>query len=184
MATLTATISSSIGRYFRERIVRDLKRSYDQTQKVVFVEFDKIDAFTMNKLRNNLSDKQARMVVTKNTLISKVLKDTGSSVDLKDCKGNTALIFLAGDLIESCKILVDFSKEKEAFKIKGAVIDGQLLAEAKIKELSALPSQQVLRGMCVNVLSSTLGSCVGVLNNILVQFVLAIQAIHDKKQKS
>lgn len=184
MATLTATISSSIGRYFRERIVRDLKKSYDQTQKVVFVEFDKIDAFTMNKLRNNLSEKQARLVVTKNTLISKVIQETGSEIDLKDCKGNTAMVFFAGDLVESCKVLVDFTKEKEAFKIKGGVIDGQLIAEAKIKELSALPSQQVLRGMCVNALASTLGGCVGVLNNILVQFVLTIQAIHDKKQKS
>jgi len=181
---METTTTNNIGKYFRERIVQDIRKSYDSSKKVVFVEIEKLDAFSLNQLRNNLRDKKARIVVSKNTLIKKAF-GSGAAValDEKYVKGSTGIIFMDGDPVDACKMLVDFAKDKESFKIKGGILEEQNLDESKLKALAKLPSQVVLRGMCVNVLASALGNCVGVLNNILVQFVLVINAIHEKKEK-
>lgn len=176
--------AGSVGKYFREQMVGDIRTYYEEARQVIFVELQKLDAFSVNRLRNDLREKHARIFVSKNTLIRKALGDLkGFSFDASYVRGSTGMVFLSGDPVEACKLLADFAKGKESFKIKGGVLDERPVDEKAIKEVAKLPSREVLRGMCVNALAAVLSNCVGVLNNILVQPLLVLQAIREKKEK-
>lgn len=177
--------AGSVGKYFRKQMVGDIRKYYEEARQVIFVEFEKLDAFSVNLLRNDLREKHARIFVSKNTLIRKALGELkGLSLDEQYVRGSTGMVFLAGDPVEACKLLADFAREKESFKIKGGILDERPVDEKAVKAVAKMPSREVLRGMCVNALAATVGNCVSVLNNILVQMVLVVKAVQEKKEKA
>ncbi len=177
--------TTSVGKYFRGKMVDEIRKHYDDTRQVIFVELEKLDAFSVNVLRNDLREKQARIFVSKNTLIRRALGELkGIPLDRQYVKGSTGLVFLQGDPIAVCKLLMDFAKEKESFKIKGGILDERAVDEKTVKDLAKMPSREILRSMCVNALAVALAGGIGVLHSMLHQLVLVMNAIREKKEKA
>ena len=83
--------------------------------------------------------------------------------------------------IAESKDLVNFAKTHDKFKIKGAVIDGKLVAEEKIKYMASLPSKEVLLAQVVGGIKAPITGFVMVLGGVIRKFVYVIDAVKNKK---
>jgi large subunit ribosomal protein L10 len=65
--------------------------------------------------------------------------------------------FSFGDPARLAKLLVDYAKDREPFKLRGAVVEGQALGVAEIGHLATLPSLDQLRGKLIGLLQAPAG---------------------------
>jgi large subunit ribosomal protein L10 len=173
-----------IGLLTREKIVEELKEKVANTDGLFFISFNKVKAFPLNVLRNNLKDSQASIFVTKNSLFKKALSELGwEGIDeLVDTE--TGIVFVGDeDVVKPCKILVEFAKESETLQIKGGVINDKKVTSKEVVALAKLPSKEVLLGMAVSAIASPLSGFVNSLNQIILKFVWTISEVKEAKEK-
>ena len=84
--------------------------------------------------------------------------------------GPTAIAFGKDDAVAPAKILNDFAKKNDALKVKGGVVEGQVVVDAdQIKALAELPSREGLLSMLLSVLQAPVRN-----------FALAVKAVARK----
>lgn len=173
-----------VGLLTREKIVEELKERLDNSQACFFISFKQVNAFRLNEIRNSLGQVQTSVFVARNSLVKRALNDAG----LSDLDGlieeETGVAFVQdSDVVNSCKILVDFTKENENLKIRGAYLGDKKLSAGDVVTLSKLPSREVLLGMAVSTMAAPLKGFMSALNQVILKFVWAIKEIKNKKEK-
>ena len=92
--------------------------------------------------------------MAKNTLLRRATADSGAAAIAHCFEGPTAVAFSFGDPVGLAKVLVDYAKENERFKLKGGFMDGQPLGPAEIATVATLPSLEELRGRLAGLLQA------------------------------
>lgn len=171
-----------IGALTRERIVEDLKNQIKGAHGYFFVNFNKVNAFGMNTLRNDLRDCGGRISVAKNSLFKRALSDLKLDDFAELLKAETGVVYVRdGDIVKACKTLSEFAKETEVLEIKGGFVDDKKLTKSEVKVLANLPSREVLLGMAVSTLAAPLSGFLNCLNQVILKFVWVIKEIEKKK---
>lgn len=145
-----------------------------QAKAVVFADYKGMGMTQLSDLRNKLRDVQGEFSVTKNTLLKKALPET-------DMEGPTATLFAYDDEISPIKILVKAFKDLGVGKVKQGFLGEMTLDEAKIIQLSNLPTKDELRGKTVGVLVAPLQGMVSVLQGNLRNLVYALSEIQKQR---
>ncbi len=173
-----------IGLVIREKITRDLKDKLGETEGCFFIGFNKLDAFSFNRLRNDLKDAGAQVFITKNSIYERSFNALGWK-DFQDLiQDETGMVLVYDkDVVKSCKILAEFKKESEALNIKGAIVNEKKISAQDIDSMAKLPSKEVLLGMAVSGLASPLSGMVNSLNQIILKFVWALEEVKKTKDK-
>ena len=174
-----------IGLLTREKIVENLKDKISGTQGCFFISFNKVNAFSLNILRNSLRDVQAQIFVAKNSLFKKALTELGwkDFDNLLDAETGIVCSFDKDVVVGTCKTLVDFAKESETLALKGGVINDRQITLDDINKLAKLPSKNVLLGMVVSGFAAPISGFVNTLNQIILKFVWTIEEIKKTKDK-
>jgi large subunit ribosomal protein L10 len=160
-----------------------VRQNIQNAQGYFFINFNKVKADALGRLRNNLSDCNTKVFVTKNSLFKIAIADKikGSSSELL-C-GETAIVFIYDkDIVKACKTLVDFSKENEVLQLKGGFLGEQPLTSEELITLAKLPPKEMLMGMVVNGFAAPVTGFLCVLNQVILKFVWVIEEI--KKQRT
>ena len=92
--------------------------------------------------------------VVKNTLLRRAVEDTAVAPAAEYFRGPTVIALSFGDPIGLAKILVDFAKDLEVFKLKGGVLAGRALDTREIAELSTLPPLDEIRAKLVGLIQA------------------------------
>ncbi|MFH1518998.1 MAG: 50S ribosomal protein L10 [Candidatus Omnitrophota bacterium] len=173
-----------IGLLTRERIVEGLKQGIKDTESYFFISFNKLGAFPLNQLRNNLRDSGARILVAKNSLFERALKDLGWEDIGSLLKAETGIVVIKDhDLVKACKILVDFAKESEVMQLKGGVIKERRISPKEINTLAKLPSREVLISQVVSSFAAPLSGFLNTLNQVILKFVWVVEEIKKVKER-
>jgi len=114
--------------------------------------------------------------VTKNTLLRRAAEGSEVAHISAHFKGPTAVAISYGDPVGLAKILVDYAKENEIFKLRGAVLDGRPLGQAEIATLATLPSLEALRGKLLGLLQAPAGQLARLLAAPGAQLARVIEA--------
>jgi large subunit ribosomal protein L10 len=171
-----------IGQLYRHNIVDLFVEEAKQTDILFFVDFQGLDANSLNDLRLALRDSGARLLVGKNSLMQKAFEQ--ASKDVASFLGaQTAVVYSSDQVVGVVKILVNFSKDKEQFSIKGGIIKDKLLGSKELEIISQLPPKDVLLGMLVNCMVQPLSAFVNSLNQIILKFLWAIEEVKKQKEK-
>jgi large subunit ribosomal protein L10 len=171
------------GILIREKIVEEVQRKAHNMEACYFVSFNKLNALAFSMLRNSLKKTKANIFVTKNSLFKRAFENLGYK-DLKELlEAETGVVFVYDeDIVKACKIIFEFSRDNENFKLKGGFLGKEKISVADLNALARLPSREVLLGMAVGSMAAPLKSFVIVLNQIILRFVWAIQEIKNKKE--
>ncbi len=138
--------------FINELSLSDLKSLVKADPSLIIVDPSKLKSEDTLKLRRNLAAAGAKMRIAKVSLIKRAVPESAA----KMVEGKTPIgLVSAKDMLAAAKILADVEKE-DKLAVRGGFMDGQLLAAADVKKLASMPSQQVLRGMLVNVLAAPL----------------------------
>ena len=85
----------------------------------------------------------------------------------------TALIIGTEDYLEPSKIIYNFSKNNDFYKIKGGIIDGKVMAAEEIITLAKLPSRQEL-----------MAKLAGALLGNITKLAVALDAVRVQKENA
>ena len=154
----------------KQAIVAALTERIKNASAGVFVDYRGINVAQDTELRTELRKNDVEYSVIKNTLTRFALDDCGLKEIDPILNGTTSLATSTGDPIAPFRIISDYSKKlNDVFNIKAAFMDGKVLSEQEIAEISALPSKEALYSQVFGTLLAPITSLAVVLNQILEQ---------------
>lgn len=128
----------------KEDLARALNEQFSGAHAAFVVSYQGTKCEEMKTLRKKLRPAGATMSVIKNTITRRAVQ--GTTAEKLDALfvGPTAVIWAKDDPVTPAKVLSDFQKESETFKLKGGVVDGALVKPSDIEALAKLPSREEL----------------------------------------
>ncbi|MCQ2405602.1 MAG: 50S ribosomal protein L10 [Oscillospiraceae bacterium] len=154
----------------KQAIVAALTERIKNASSGVFVDYKGINVAQDNELRNELRDNGVEYSVVKNTLTRFAVKDCGLEALDPVLNGTTSLATSAGDPIAPFRVITGYAKKLDGiFTIKAAFMDGKILSEQEVAEISALPSKDALYSQVFGTLLAPITSLAVVLNQICEQ---------------
>jgi len=163
--------------------VEALRAKVASANSLIAVDFRGMTVDHANALRSKLREASGKHVeyrVTKNTLLKIATRGTPHEPIAKHLEGPTAIAIAFEEPSAMAKVLVAYAKENEKFRIKGGVIDGELVDLAAIGIIAQLPSKLELRGMLAGTLQSPLRNLAGTLQSLLGHLRNALEQRQQK----
>ena len=153
----------------KQAIVAALTERIKNASAGVFVDYKGINVAQDTEMRTELRKNDVEYSVIKNTLTRFALNECGLNELDPILNGTTSLATSTGDPIAPFRILTDYAKKVEGdkFVIKAAFMDGQILSQSEIAEISALPSKDALYSQVFGTLLAPITSLAVVLNQIV-----------------
>ena len=170
-----------LGSFFRKQIVDRLKKDIAKADSLFVVQHSKLSSPKMTALRASLKSGKSRLLVTKNSLIKRSLKEANVDGLEPFLEGPSALVIGYDDVAAVSKTLVKFSKENESLVLKGGLFKGSILSKKDIETIANLPSRQNLIAQVVAVLQSPLAGLVWTLKGPLNKLAVVLNQIKEQK---
>jgi large subunit ribosomal protein L10 len=167
----------------KKKILQELKEKIEKQKIIIFVDFTGLKVGDFFELRKRIKSIGDEIKVVKKTLANLAFKEKKIGVDVKELKGEIALIFGFKDEILPAKTVYEFSKENQNLKILGGIFEKEFLEADKIIELSKLPSKEELLANLLSSISAPISNLVNIFRAIPQNFVFVLNQIQLKVQK-
>ena len=105
-------------------------------------------------------------------MASRAANDLGYGQLEEALTGPNAIAFGHEDAVAPARVLVEKKKKHKALVVKGGIVEGKVVSEETVKELSALPNREGMYSMLLSCLTSPVRS-----------FACAVKAIADKEEE-
>lgn len=165
----------------KKAIVKELSKKLKSSCAGVIVSYQGINVADDTKLRKDLRESGVEYMVAKNTL----LKRAATSADIEGLdpvlEGSTAIALSENDYVAASKILCEFAKDHDFFKIKSGFVDGSVIDSKEVSNLAKLPSREVLIAQALGGLNAPIAGFATVLGGTLKGLVVALNAIAQKQ---
>ena len=157
----------------KEEEVSKLAEKLKEAKVILLTDYRGINVADVTKLRTELRNTNSDYKVIKNNIIRRALNANGEN-GLDDLlEGPTALIIGTEDYLEPSKIIYNFSKNNDFYKIKGGIIDGKVMTAEEIITLAKLPSRQEL-----------MAKLAGALLGNITKLAVALDAVKAQKEQA
>jgi large subunit ribosomal protein L10 len=161
--------------------IAEAKEIFAGATSVTVSHYSKLTVEEINELRSKLRKAKVVHKVIKNTLAIKAAKESNLEALVKFLEGPTVLTVAKGDISAPAKVLVDFAKDHENFKIRGGVVEGKEASVEDFKAIANLPSREVLLAKLAGSLNSPITGLVRVLSGPQTGLVRVLNGIAQKK---
>ncbi len=153
----------------KQEEVSKLAEKLKEAKVILLTDYRGINVEDVTKLRAELRGVNTEYKVIKNNIIKRALDANGEN-GLDDLlEGPTALIIGTEDYLEPSKIIYNFSKNNDFYKIKGGIIDGKVMTAEEIITLAKLPSRQELIAKLAGALLGNITKLAVALDQVKVQ---------------
>ncbi|MBE5805926.1 MAG: 50S ribosomal protein L10 [Clostridiales bacterium] len=157
----------------KEQEVKELAEKFKTAKVILLTDYRGITVSDDTKLRNDVRSANAEYKIIKNNIIKRALNVNGESGLDSLLEGPTAVIMGNEDYLEPAKVIYNFTKNNDFYKIKGGIIDGKVMTAEEIITLAKLPSRETL-------LSMLAGSLLGTIS----KFAVALEQVRLKKEET
>ena len=130
----------------KESIVKGLKGDFDKAKAVFLTNIIGISSNDSVEIRKNVREANGKVIIARNTLLSRAGAGTPAEGMLKDLKGPHAVAVAYDDAAAVAKCLKNASKDHEIVEFKAGILDGTELSIADLKQLADLPSRDEMLG--------------------------------------
>ena len=128
----------------KSMVMDELRRRLDGASDLLVVDVSRMDAFSANKMRLSLREKQIHMLTVRNSLARRVLDPAGAAALEPVLEGPSTLVWGGQDVVALSKEIAAWADKIEHFNIKGGVVEGGGLDSEGVKRLSKSPSREEL----------------------------------------
>jgi large subunit ribosomal protein L10 len=161
--------------------LKELSEKIKTAQSFVIADYRGINVEEVTGLRNELRKAGVEYKVIKNTLTRFAAKENGLEELIPHLEGPTAIAISYEDAVAPAKILSEYVKKNENFKLKVGYVDGKVISVAEIEQLAKIPSKEVLVAKVLGGLQSPMYGLVNVLNANIRGLVIALNAVAQKQ---
>ena len=153
----------------KHEVVEQLTAEFTKDTNIFVCDYKGSKTKDLEALRNAVREAEGKVQVVKNNLAKIALANNGIEVSYEENN-----IFIWGeDQITLAKIIVNYAKEhKDAFKVKSAVIEGEIKDADYVVEVSKLPTKDELLGMVAYMMKAP-----------LTKMAFGLQNLIEKKQE-
>ena len=153
----------------KEEEVNKLAEKLKDAKVILLTDYRGINVADVTKLRAELRAVKGEYKVIKNNIIKRALDANGES-GLDDLlEGPTAIVIGTEDYLEPSKVIYNFSKNNEFYKIKGGIIEGKVMTAEEIITLAKLPSRETLLSMLAGALLGNISKLAVALDQVKAQ---------------
>ena len=128
----------------KKKEVEELAEKFKKAKLVLLTDYKGISVEDVTKLRASLRTTDTEYKVIKNNIIKRALDANGESALDSALEGPVALVMSKEDYLEPSKIIYNFTKDHDFYKIKGGIVEGKVMTAEEIITLAKLPSRQEL----------------------------------------
>lgn len=164
----------------KEQLLEDLKVLFQDSSASIASDYSRLSTPEITELRKTMQEKGIRLIVTKNTIARKAIKELNLEID--DTILDKPVIFAFGiDEVETAKSLAAFAKAHDKLDILGGIVQGEAVDKSKVTILALLPDRGELEAKLVGILASPISGLVNVLNGNIRGLVNVLGQIRDNK---
>ena len=149
--------------------VKALAEEMKNAKLILLTEYRGINVENDTTLRSDLRKVNAKYTVIKNNITRRALEECGITGLEDSLEGPTAVVLSNEDYLEPSKVIYNFSKNNEYYKIKGGVIEGKVMTAEEIITLAKLPSRETLLSMLAGALLGNISKIAVALNEVKKQ---------------
>ena len=149
--------------------VSELASKMKEAKLILLAEYRGINVADVTEMRSKLRKVNAQYSVLKNNITRRALAECKIEGLEEQLVGPVAVVMSNEDYLEPSKIIYEFSKENDFYKIKGGVIDGKVVSAEEIITLAKLPSRQTLIAQLAGALLGNISKLAVVLDQVQKQ---------------
>jgi len=168
----------------RSEEIATLKSMFESVQGGVLTDYRGLNVEQISDLRRRFRERGVSYKVVKNTLTRIAVGQTTYKDLTEMISGPIGIAFTDGDPIVPAQVAVEFSKEYDSLEVKGGFMEGQVLSEAEIREISKLSGVKELKAQFLATLNGPAQKILGVLNAAPQKFLGVLMARADQMETS
>ena len=149
--------------------VSKLAQKMKESTLILLTDYRGINVDEVTSLRNDLRNTKAEYKVIKNNITKRALAECGIEGLEDKLEGPTAVIMSTEDYLEPAKVIYNFTKDHDFYKIKGGVIEGKVMTAEEIVTLAKLPSREQLLSMLAGALLGNISKLAVALDQVKIQ---------------
>ena len=149
--------------------VSALAAKMKEAKLILLTEYRGINVTDDTTLRKDLRNANATYSVIKNNITRRALSEAGIEGLEDKLEGPVAVVMSSEDYLEPSKVIYNFTKENEYYKIKGGVIDGKVMTSEEIITLAKLPSRETLLSMLAGALLGNISKVAVALDQVRIK---------------
>jgi len=172
---------SGFSRVSKDLIIKELEKEFKDKPCFFVAQHGFLPATALDTLRARLRKTNTRYFVAKKSLGKIAMERANIQAIPGKLEGSCGFAFAGGDPVAPSKVLVEFAKENENFKIQNGFMNGQVMLVDQIKVLASLPSREILLAKVAGGMIAPISNFVGVLSGTLRKMVTVLDAIAKKK---
>ena len=150
----------------KQPIVQEISEAINGAASVVVVDYRGLTVAQDTELRKQLRAAGITYKVYKNTLVSRAVEGTEFESLREVLEGPSAFAISAEDATAPARVLAEFAKKAPKLEIKAGVVEGAYYDANGMKEISSIPSRDVLLGRLFGSMQSPIANLARVLNQI------------------
>lgn len=156
----------------KQQAVDEIVVKLRESSSTVIADYRGLNVAQVTELRKELREAGIEFQVLKNSLLRRATEKAELNGLDEVLTGPTAIAFSGEDAVAPAKILNTFAKKNDALKLKGGIVEGQVVSVEEIKALADLPSREGLLSMLLSVLQAPMRN-----------FALAVKAVGEKQEQ-
>jgi len=164
----------------KDELVAQYTEWLKRSQAVFLVEYTGLSMKQIDDLRSKAREIGGEFHIIKNTLSKVAFQSAGLTPQEKFLEGSTAMAFAFQDVPGMAKIMLEFSKNLEFFKIKGGFLEKSPVNADGVKALAELPPLPVMRAQLLGVMMAPASKLVRVLAEPARQLAYVLKAYSEK----
>ena len=149
--------------------IAELKEKFEKSKLVILTDYRGINVEDITKIRADLRKANCEYKVAKNTTLKFAAKEANLEGITDVLEGPTAITFSYEDYVEPAKVLYNYAKTSEFYKIKGGIMDGKVIEADEIIKLAKLPSREMLLTQLATALLANIRNVAVVLDQVREQ---------------
>lgn len=149
--------------------IAELKEKFEKSKLVILTDYRGINVEDITKIRADLRKANCEYKVAKNTTLKFAAKEANLEGITELLEGPTAITFSYEDYVEPAKVLYDYAKNSEFYKIKGGIMDGKVISVDEVLKLAKLPSREMLLTQLATALLANIRNVAVVLDQVREQ---------------
>jgi large subunit ribosomal protein L10 len=171
----------AISRAQKEKMVADYVDKMSHSQALILTDYRGLSVADISDLRRRLREVDGVFQVVKNTLFARALEEAGLPIPTEQMEGPVAVGYCLGDAPPGAKALVDFAREVDLLKVRGAILGTNLLDLEGVKGLADLPPREVLLAQLVGTVQGPMSSLVSTLQAPMRELAQVLRARSEQE---